>query len=323
MAGGAVVVEAGSRRIVVMMLAAVMAVACLWPLAVAAQGAGAPQDEAARRAEAEAALEAGGRAGTRGPADIALIDQGVLKLRADHIFIPRAEGARIMRALGNVMSEETLVGLIMGLRPTDNWIVVARYIKEGYIKDDDARDWNADDLLQQLKEGTEAANRDRAARGFPEVEILGWVEQPAYDPANHRLVWSLLSKAKGEPEGAVKGINYNTYALGREGYFSLNLLTSSDRITADKPVAHALLADLTYALGKRYEDFDPGTDRVAAYGLAALVGGAALAKKLGLFAVIAAFAAKFAKVIIVAVIALGAGLVSLLRRRPKAGPPAG
>jgi uncharacterized membrane-anchored protein len=321
MAGAVVVVGTGIRRIVVMMLAAVMAVACLRPLPVAAQGAPAPQDEAARRAEADAALEAGGRAGTRGPADIALIDQAVLKLPADHIFIPKGEGARILRALGNTVSEETFVGLIMGLRPTDNWIVVTRYIKEGYIKDDDAKDWNADDLLQQLKEGTEAANRDRAARGFPEVEILGWVERPAYDPAAHRLVWSLLSKSKGEPEGAVKGINYNTYALGRDGYFSLNLLTSSDRIEADKPVAHALLANLTYALGKRYDDFSPGTDRVAAYGLAALVGGAAIAKKLGLFAIIAAFAAKFAKVIAVAAIALGAGLTKFFRRKPQSGPP--
>jgi uncharacterized membrane-anchored protein len=109
-------------------------------------------------------------------------------------------------------------------------------------------------------------------------------------------------------------VNYNTYALGRDGYFSLNLLSSSDRIASEKAVAHELLADLQYNAGKRYEDFSAGTDRVAEYGLLALVGGA-VAKKLGLFALLAATALKFAKVIALGAIAFGAGLVKFFRRK--------
>ena len=60
----------------------------------------------------------------------------------------------------------------------------------------------------------------------------------------HRLVWSLLAKDKDAPDSAEKGINYNTYALGRDGYFSLNLLSGSQRIAAEKAVAHELLAAL-------------------------------------------------------------------------------
>ena len=103
--------------------------------------------------------------------------------------------------------------------------------------------------------------------------------------ATHRLVWSLLAKDKDEPDNAAKSINYNTYALGRDGYFSLNLLSNSERIARDKAVAHELLGDLAYNAGKRYEDFNASTDRIAEYGLMALVGGVA-AKKLGLFALI-------------------------------------
>jgi len=77
-------------------------------------------------------------------------------------------------------------------------------------------------------------------RGFQEWEVVGWVEKPAYDPATHRLVWSLLSKRKGEPDTVEKGVNYNTYALGREGYFSLNLLTLSTRVDIDKSAPHEL-----------------------------------------------------------------------------------
>jgi uncharacterized membrane-anchored protein len=297
-------------------VALVLLAALALPLSVQAQSSAAAQSEEARRAEETAAWQAGEKAGTKGPADIALIDQAVLKLPANYFFIPKAEGMRVMRALGNTVQEPTFVGLVVGTRQNDQWIVVARHIKEGYIKDDDAKDWNADELLQGLKDGTAESNKDRAARGFPELEVLGWVEKPAYDSATHRLVWSLLAKQKGEPDSAEKGINYNTYALGRDGYFSLNLLTTSSGVNVDKVAAHELLAALSYNPGKSYEDFDASTDHIAEYGIAALIGGV-VAKKLGLFALIGVFIAKFAKVIGVAALALGGGIWNFFRRKPK------
>ena len=284
--------------------------------AVASLAQGASPSEQARQSEEEAAWKAGVQAGTRGPADLPLIDQAVLKLPDGFFFVPKAEGARILRALGNTVGEQTFVGLIVGTTPGAEWIVATRYIKEGYIKDDDAKNWNANDLLQNIKDGAEEANKDRAERGFPELEVLGWVEKPAYDAETHRLVWSLLSKHKGEPDSAEKGINYNTYALGRDGYFSLNLLTSSDRVAVDKGAAHTLLAALAYNPGKGYEDFNASTDHIAAYGLAALIGGVA-AKKAGLFALAFAFAAKFAKLIALGAFAMGAGIWNFFRRWTK------
>ena len=271
----------------------------------------------AREAEQRAAWQAASAVAIRGPADVTLLDQAVLKLPKGDVFVPKAEAARIMRALGNTINESTFVGIVVGSGDDDQWIVVVRHIKEGYIKDDDAKNWDRDELLKNLKDGTEEANKDRRTRGFPELEVIGWVEPPAYDALTHRLVWSLANKTKGEPDGQVNGINYNTYALGRDGYFSLNLLTNSRRISRDKGVAHELLADLGYNSGKRYEDFNSATDHIAAYGLAALIGGVA-AKKLGLFALIFAFAVKFAKVIAIGALALGAGVVKFFRRKPAA-----
>lgn len=204
-----------------------IALGLVFNLALISAHAQAPaQSEAARKAELDAAWQAGAEAGTRGPADITLVDQAVLAIPADYFFIPKAEGARIMRALGNTIRDD-FAGLVVGTRPADGWIVVVRYIKEGYIKDDEARNWNADELLQKLKDGTEQANKDRVTRGFPELEVLGWIEKPTYDPQTHRLVWSMLTKLKRDPDSAVRGISYNTYALGRDGYFSLNLLIRS------------------------------------------------------------------------------------------------
>lgn len=277
---------------------------------------GSPPSEAARKAELSAAWNAASTAGTPGPADVSLIDQAMLKIPAGHFFVPKAEGARVLRALGNLVNDASFVGLVVGTGPNDGWIVVIRHIKEGYIKDDDAKNWNADDLLKSLKEGVDESNKDRVARGFPEMQVIGWVQPPNYDAATHRLVWSLLAKDKDEPASATKSINYNTYALGRDGYFSLNLLSNSERIAGDKAVAHGLLADLAYNAGKRYEDFSASTDRIAEYGLMALVGGVA-AKKLGLFAVVTAFVLKFAKVILIGLGVAGAGLVNFFRRKPR------
>src|SRR3984885_15207453 len=154
----------------------------------------APPSEASRKAELSAAWQAASKAGNAGPKDIALIDQATLKLPANYFFVPKAEGARVLRALGNVVNDSNFVGIVVGQHQNDRWIVVIRYIKEGYIKDDDAKNWNADDLLKNISDGVEEANKDRAARGFPEMQVIGWVEPPGYDAITHRLGWSLLSK---------------------------------------------------------------------------------------------------------------------------------
>jgi uncharacterized membrane-anchored protein len=279
-----------------------------------------PSSEASRKAELNASWQAASKAGTSGPSDVVLIDQATLKLPKNYFFVPKAEGARILRALGNVVDETDLIGLVLGESDSDQWIVVIRYIKEGYIKDDDARNWNADDLLKNITEGVAEANKDRAARGFAELQVIGWVEPPAYDAATHRLVWSMLAKDKGEPDSAPKGINYNTYALGRDGYFSLNLLSDSEQITKDKTAARELLSDLAYNSGKRYEDFSATTDRIAEYGLAALIGGIAV-KKLGLLALGTALVLKFAKLIFIGLAVVGAGIMRIFRRKPR--DPAG
>lgn len=276
----------------------------------------APPSEASRKAEMLAAWQAASKAGSDGPADIALIDQATLKLPADNFFVPKAEGARVLRALGNVVSDSSFVGLVVGKHQNDQWIVAIRYVKEGYIKDDDAKNWNADELLRNLKDGAEETNKDRAARGFPEIQVLGWIEPPGYDSTTHRLVWSLLAKDKGEPDNAEKGVNYNTYALGRDGYFSLDLLSDSERIASEKAVAHELLADLSYNPGKRYEDFSATTDHIAEYGLMALVGGVAV-KKLGLFALLIGLVLKFAKIILIGAAVLGGGVIKFFRRKPR------
>ncbi len=272
-----------------------------------------PQQGAAQREnEANAAFEAAIKASLMGPQPIPLIDQATLKLPTGYRFVPKSEGARLMRALGNSTGAQ-FVGLVVPSQEV-NWFATLDYVDAGYVKDDDAKKWNADDLLKSLREGTEAANADREARGFPPIEVIGWVEPPAYSADTHRLVWAAELRRKGQT--SVGSVNYNTYALGREGYFELNMVGSGEVIVKEKGRARELIAALEYNSGKSYADFNPSTDKVAAYGLAALVAGAA-AKKLGLLAAIGVFFAKFAKVILVAGAALLALVAKLFGRRGK------
>ncbi|HYD60462.1 MAG TPA: DUF2167 domain-containing protein [Noviherbaspirillum sp.] len=264
-----------------------------------------------QEAEMKAATDAARTVAKQGPADIALKDQATLKLPEGYTFIPQPEADQLLRAMGNG-ADPRRIGII--LRDGSNAFVVARYYDSGYVKDEEAKDWQADELLNGLKEGTEEGNKERAQLGIPPVEIVGWVETPAYDAATHQLVWSIETREKNASADDTRGINYNTYVLGREGYLSLNLVTTKDAVGEDKYIASSLLKATSFNDGKTYADFNASTDKVAEYGIAALVAGAA-AKKLGFFAVIAAFLVKFAKVIGIAVVGLIAVLGGLFKKK--------
>jgi uncharacterized membrane-anchored protein len=259
------------------------------------------------------AWQAVARVMQRGPRSVSLRDQATLKLPEGYGFVPTREASELMEAMGNDVGPD-FIGLIMPLAEDQDWIVSVDFDPAGYINDEDARHWKADELLSNLKEGTEAGNARRIKLGIAPLEVTRWIEPPSYDSATQRLVWSAEARDKGAPAGADNTVNYNTYVLGREGYVSLDLITTASAVEAQKPMAKRLLGEVAFVDGKRYADFDASTDKVAAYGLAALVGGVAV-KKLGLLAVIGAFLAKSFKLIVVGVVAIGAAIRKFFSRK--------
>ncbi|WP_255992133.1 DUF2167 domain-containing protein [Chitinolyticbacter albus] len=283
----------------------------LFQLAIAALASSFCLTQPARATEQSAIDEvysAASKAAQHGPAHVVLADQAVLDLPKGYAFVPKAEAARMLDAMGNVPGDD-LLGMVLPEAEGANWFIDISFERAGYIKDDDAKDWDASELLANLKEGTEEGNKLRHERGIAEFEVIGWVEKPAYNAGSHQLVWAANIRNKDAKAGDEQSVNYNTYALGREGYISMNLVTGMNTVEAEKPEAQQLLAALAFNDGKRYQDFNADTDHVAEYGLAALVAGVG-AKKLGLLAVIGAFFAKSFKLI-----ALGAiGLFAAGRR---------
>jgi uncharacterized membrane-anchored protein len=248
-----------------------------------------------------------------GPQDVVLGDQATLHVPEGYVYVPKKEAAEIMRIWGN-STGDAFYGLVFPPSNSDRWVISIDHVAEGFVKDDDAKTWNAGELLQTLKDGTEAQNPERLKLGIPALDIVGWVQTPMYDSGKHQLAWSIKGVDRGASADQPATINYNTYALGRDGYFQINLMTNDKTIAVDKASALKIVSAVDYNTGKRYSDFNAATDHIAEYGLAALIAGVA-AKKLGMLAVAGVFLAKFAKIIIAALAVGGAGIFKLFRKK--------
>jgi uncharacterized membrane-anchored protein len=84
-------------------------------------------------------------------------------------------------------------------------------------------------------------------------------------------------------------------------------VSSPEQLPGARPQLETVLTGYRFDEGERYADFVPG-DKVATYGLAALVlgGAAAIATKKGLWAVIGAFIISKIKILIAALVGVGA-----------------
>jgi uncharacterized membrane-anchored protein len=252
---------------------------------------------------------------TSGPADVSLSDQAIIHLPEGMAFFPKEQSNALMVAWGNAV-DDRLLGMVVPRSDDENWVTTIDATFDGYVKDEEAKKWNAEELLQTLKDGTEAQNKDRAERGFPALDVVGWIEKPNYEATAHRLVWSVKMVHRGADADEPAVVNYNTYVLGRDGYLEVDLLTDEKTVEAQKPFAKQVLAAIQYNSGKRYEDFKAGSDHMAEYGIAALIGGA-VAHKLGFLALASVFVLKFIKIIGLAVLVGLGGLKRFFTKKPK------
>lgn len=244
----------------------------------------------------------------KGPATIELLDQATMTLPKGYLFIPAKQAAELMEASANAPDDD-LYGLVLAANKSNNYIITIDYHKTGYVADEEAKSWKADEMLSDLQKGAEEINGIRRDKGFPTINFTGWLQTPTYDATSHKLIWAI----NGVDSESYQFVNYNTYALGRDGYFELDLLSSSKKIDVNKKDAEKILSSINYNPGKRYEDYIKGKDKLAEYGIAALVTGIA-AKKLGLIALAGMFFLKVWKLIVLAFVFLTGSIKKLFKR---------
>lgn len=156
----------------------------------------------------------------------------------------------------------------------NGWAVDISFEEEGYVDDEDAADMDFDELEADMKEESVESSRQREKAGYGKMLFLGWAKPPYYDSANKKLHWAM----KFEVDSYELALNYNIRMLGRRGYLVLNIIGSVSQLEEIEPNIDALLASVNFNEGHKYEDFDPEYDKVAAYGIGALVAGKVLAK---------------------------------------------
>ena len=221
-----------------------------------------------------------------------------LDLPANFRYLSPADAERVLvDAWGNPPGFESL-GMIVpaatSVLERDSWGVMVTYEKDGHIKDDDADSIKYDELLKEMQASVLEGNKERKEQGYPAIHLMGWAEKPSYAKDSHKLYWAKDLMA----DGGAHSLNYNVRVLGREGVLNLNAIAGMDQIETIKKEMRQVTAFTDFTPGNRYADFDGKTDKVAEYGLAALVAGG-VASKLGLFGKLVALLLAFKKVLLV------------------------
>ncbi|MDP2313664.1 MAG: DUF2167 domain-containing protein [Pseudomonadota bacterium] len=216
-------------------------------------------------------------------------------------YLDAAETDKVLQVWGNPPDPNTwgmLVPSNTSIFAEEAWVVVVSYTDDGHIKDDDAADIDFTELLGQMQSDAAAESEARVKAGLTGVRIVGWAEPPHYDGISHKIYWA-KELDFGEESHT---LNYAIRALGREGVLEFNAVAPMNQIATIKLPMEQVMGFAEFTPGNRYEDFDESVDRVAEYGIAALVAGGVAAKTgllKGLFAML--LAGK--KLIVVGVIA--------------------
>ena len=242
-----------------------------------------------------------------GPKTQSILNKSTILLSKDLVFLNLVETDKYLSLTNNQP-----FGVEELLAPKDlQWQAYFSFEDVGYIKDDDELD--ADELLKTAQETDIISNKYRKEQGWSPLITVGWEYPPRYNASERRLEWAYILKVEDTGEFQ---INYYTRILGRNGVMGVQLATFPEDLNDSVNELSLVLKSFNYNPGERYSEYQKG-DRVAEFGLAALIAGgaAAVASKKGLWAVIAGFLVAAKKFAFAIVIALFAGIVSIFRRK--------
>ncbi len=239
-----------------------------------------------------------------------------LKLGENYYFLPAADAKRVLtEAWGNSPNSVTdVLGMIFPKGRTSydgTWGAVVQYEDTGHINDEDAAEQDYDQVLADMRDGEEEANKAAREAGYAGANLIGWAQQPTYDAKSKTLIWARNIKFDGHDYNT---LNYDVRTLARTGVLSMNMVDSMDHLPVVKTAAADLSRTVELATGSRYAEYNPSTDATAEYGLAGLIAagaGVAVAKKVGILGIILLFLKKG----FVIVLAAAAGAWAWFKRK--------
>lgn len=240
-----------------------------------------------------------------GPQTENIASKATLKTDSSLAFLDEENSKKFLKLTGNIPDP----GNFILLSTKYKWWATFFFNPLGYVKDDEKIDPDA--LLKQLKENDSASNEERKKLGIPPLYTDGWYVLPHYDAESKRLEWGLKLHSDGHVI-----LNYTIRLLGRTGVMNATLVSSPETLDEDVRTFKAALPGFEFNGGERYAEFKKG-DRVAEFGLAALIAGgaAAVATKKGFWTVIVGFFAAAWKFMAAAALGLVAWVRSLFKSK--------
>ncbi len=207
-------------------------------------------------------------------------------------------------------TDGAIVPTKVSITSRESWGIILNYMDDGYVKDDDAEKIDYNDLLSKMKEQSQKQNEKRHDAGYPPLNLVGWAEEPHYDKASHKLYWARELETPGAPHE----LNYDIRALGRNGVLVMSIVAGMDQLPMVQKNKDKILSFVEFNPAHRYADFDPSVDKVAAYGMAAMILGFAAAK-VGLFKGLFLALLAFKKFVILGALAVVAFFKKLFARK--------
>ena len=244
----------------------------------------------------------------RAPGEGAIGAKAKIRIPEGYSFLDERNTRRFLELMGNPPRDNHYL-----IAPANlDWFAVFSFDPVGYVKDDEKIDATA--LLDSLKKGDEPGNEERKRLGMAPIYTDGWHVPPHYDSNSKRLEWGMRLR---DEKGGLH-VNYTSRLLGRSGVMSAVLVSSPQSLNEDMKAFNGALAGYQFNAGEQYAEFKSG-DKIAEYGLAALVvgGAAAAAAKAGLFKSLG----KFLWVIVGGAAMAGWALFKKLFARKEKPPP--
>ncbi len=296
-----------SMKVVAQRLLAAVALLCVVCFAASAQDA-APEEQGMTAEQFEQSLQF--RSG-----EIAIPEaRAHFNLDGEFRYLDKADARRVLEDMWGNPPDDSVLGMIVprspGLSEPESWAVVVTWSDDGYVSDEDASKIDYDDLLKTMQAETRDSNPERVKAGYGSLDLVGWAVPPRYEAGSKKLYWARELAFNDQPDHT---LNYDIRVLGRHGYLSLNAVSGMSELATVREGMDKLLPMAEFDQGARYADHNPSTDKVAAYGVATLIGGG-LAAKAGLFAKLGLLLAKFWKLLLIGVLFLGGAIRKLFVR---------
>lgn len=241
----------------------------------------------------------------KGPTTVTVEGNSKLVIPDQYVFLDARNTSKFLELQQNLGNGRE----VMVAPQNMEWAAYLEFSDEGYVKDNEKIDAPA--LLKTLQANTRAGNEERRRRGWTELRLVDWATPPVYNTATKRLEWAtILESSDG------RAVNFSTKILGRRGFTTVIMVTDPAILSASENSLDHVLTGYTFNPGETYGDWRSG-DKVAEYGLAALIVGgvAAVAAKKGLFSVLAGFLAASWKFIMIGVVAATTWVRNLFARK--------